>query len=240
MLPNIDLPTYELKLPSNGQEVKIRPFLVKEEKLLLMAVKTNDQQEIIKTTKQVINNCLIDSNINLDTLPFFDIDYLFIALRAKSLGEIIKVNFVCKNIVNDNECNGKFPIELDISNVEIDKREDISTDIEFNSNLIFKMKYPNYSIIKLIDEKDEAIENKIRLVCASIDKIFTNNQYYSTKDFTMEELQTFIENLTQEQFSKLDKFVSNYPTFHIIGEGTCDKCGKKHRVRYKDFINFFQ
>ena len=107
MLPKIDVPTYTLKLPSSEQELTVRPFLVKEEKLLLMAVKSDDPQEIIRTTKQVINNCIISPEINVDTLPFFDIDYLFIALRAKSIGETIELNFICQNKVEDTKCGGK-------------------------------------------------------------------------------------------------------------------------------------
>lgn len=241
-LPKIDLPLYDLKLPSNGKEIKVRPFLVKEEKLLLMAVYTDDPQEIIKTTKQVINNCIIEpTDLNLDILPFFDIDYLFIALRAKSVGENIKINYICKTKIDDDKtCDSKFPVEIDISNVVIDKRSDISTEIRFSDNLIFNMKYPPYSIIKSLDEKDSGLEKKIKLISVSIDRIFANNQYYSNKDLSPEEIKTFIENLTHAQFEKLDEFVSNYPTFHIRAEGNCSKCGKNHVVRFDDFVNFFQ
>lgn len=240
MLPKIDVPIYDLKLPSNGKEIKVRPFLVKEEKLLLMAVKTNDTQEIIKTTKQVVNNCILDSDINIETLPFFDMDYLFIALRAKSIGENIEVSFICKNTVDGVECDGKFPVIIDISNVVIDKVEGITPEIIFNSDLIFKMKYPSYSIIKTLDRKDDGLENQIKIMVASVDKIFTKGEYHSSKDFSTEELQEFIEGLTQEQFNKLSEFVTNFPSFYIEGKGTCPKCGKNHKVRYTDFVRFFQ
>lgn len=241
MLPKIDVPIYELKLPSSGKEIRVRPFLVKEEKLLLMAAKSNDLQEIVKTTKQVVNNCILDDGVNIETLPFFDMDYLFIALRAKSIGEKIEINFICKNKAEDGSiCNGQFPVEIDIANVSIDKRDDIAADIEFNSDLIFKMKYPSYSIIKTLDSKDDGLENKIKIIIASIDRIFTKGQYYTTKDFSTEELQNFIESLTQEQFNKLSEFVSNFPSFYVSAEGNCMKCGKHHSVRYKDFIRFFQ
>lgn len=240
MLPKIDTPIYDVKIPSTGQEIKIRPFLVKEEKLLLMAVKSNDPQEIINTTKQVINNCLIDSDINIDTLPFFDIDYLFIALRAKSIGEKIEVNFICQNMVDDSKCGGRFKVEIDISNVEVVNNDKSRLDIKFNDNLIFKMKYPTYSIMKLIDGKEDVIENKIKIISASIDRIFSKGQYYSSKDFTPEELREFLENLTQQQFEKLDEFITDFPTFYATGNGKCPKCGKEHSVRYKDFVNFFR
>lgn len=239
-LPKIDVPIYELKLPSNGQEVRFRPFLVKEEKLLLMAVKSNDANEIIKVTKQVINNCLIDSNVNVDTLPFFDMDCLFIAMRAKSVGENVEVNFVCQSDIETGKCGGKFAVKIDISNVETERKEDISSDIQFTNNLMFKMKYPSYSIIKLLNDNDDSLEKKIKIIAASIDKIFFDGNYYSNKDMAPEELTKFIENLTQEQFNKLSEFVSNFPSFHVKGKGQCTKCGRVHEVRYKDFVRFFR
>ena len=113
MLPKIDVPIYNVKLPSTGQELSVRPFLVKEEKMLLMAVKSDDAQEIIRTTKQVINNCIVSPEIDVDTLPFFDIDYLFIALRAKSVGESIDVNFICQSEVDGDKCGGKLKQRTD-------------------------------------------------------------------------------------------------------------------------------
>ncbi len=241
MLPKIDLPIYDLKLPSNGKEVRFRPFLVKEEKLLLMAAKSGDSNEIIRTTKQVINNCLLDNDVNVETLPFFDIDCLFIAMRAKSVGESIEVNYICQSITKDGTpCQSKFPVTIDISNVEIDKNENIKSEIKFNDNLIFYMKYPGYSIIKVLNDNDDSFEKKIKIIIASIDRIFNKDQYYSTKDFSTEELQNFIENLTQEQFDKLAEFTSNFPSFYVKAEGKCDKCGKEHVVRYNDFVRFFQ
>ena len=240
MLPKIDLPMYELKLPSSGKTVTFRPFLVKEEKLLLMAVKSGDPNEIINTTKQVINNCLINSDINLDTIPFFDMDCLFIALRAKSVGESIDVNYVCQNKVDGEKCGGQFPIKIDISNVTVDKRAELGSEIKFNDNLIFYMKYPNYSVVRLLNTDDDSLEKKIKIIAASVDKIFANSQYYTNKDLAPKELQDFIEGLTQEQFGKLAEYTANFPTFYIKAEGVCPKCGKNHTVRYKDFMRFFQ
>ena len=240
MLPKIDLPTYELKLPSNGQKVEFRPFLVKEEKLLLMAAKSNDATEILKTTKQVINNCILSDNVNVDTLPFFDVDCLFIAMRAKSVGESIDVNYICQAQVDGQQCGGRFPVKIDISNVDVEKNEDITSEIKFNDNLIFYMKYPSYSIIKLLNEDDDSLEKKIKIISASVDKIFANGQFYTSKDLAPEELYDFIENLTQEQFGRLTEYTSNFPSFYVKAEGTCEKCGKSHTVRYKDFLRFFQ
>lgn len=240
MLPKIDVPTYNVTLPSNGKELTIRPFLVKEEKLLLMAVKSDDAQEIVRTTKQVINNCIISPEINVDSLPFFDIDYLFIALRAKSIGESIEVNFICQNMVENEKCGGRFTVDIDISKIGVDNNDNSQLDISFHDDLIFKMKYPSYSVMRQLDEKDNQLDTKIKIIAACIDKIFTKGQYYTSKDLTPNELQEFIENLTQQQFNKLEEFTSNFPSFYAKGEGKCPKCGKEHSVRYKDFVNFFR
>jgi len=240
MIPTIDVPTYDLKLPSNGKEVKVRPFLVKEEKLLLMAVSTDDAQEIIKTTKQVINNCLISKDVNIDTLPFFDVDYLFIALRAKSVGEKISVGYVCLTKTDGIECGGKFKVDLDISNIAVVKDDSIEMDIAFNDDLIFRMKYPSYSVIKSITEKDTSIEKTIKIVAACIERVFTKGQYYTSKDMTPDEMASLVESLTNEQFMKLEEFTKNFPYFEVIGSGNCTKCGKTHSVRYNDFVSFFQ
>lgn len=240
MLPKIDVPTYTVKLPSNGQELIIRPFLVKEEKLLLMAVKSDDAQEIVRTTKQIINNCIISPQINVDTLPFFDIDYLFIALRAKSIGETIDVNFICQNVIDGDRCGGKFTVGIDISKVEVENNDKSRLEIRFNDNLIFNMKYPTYSIMKMLDEKSDALDMKIKIIVACIDRIFVDGQYYTNKDMTPTEMEQFVEGLTQQQFQKLEEFVNEFPTFYATGETNCPKCGKNHNVRYKDFINFFR
>lgn len=240
MLPKIDVPTYELTLPSNGKKVLFRPFLVKEEKMLLMAAQTKDPEEIIKSTKQVLNNCILSEDVDITKLPFFDVDYMFITLRAKSIGETVKVNFICLNPQEDgSKCQGKFAIDLDILNVGLDKNEEQTLNIQFNDDLIFTMKYPTYDTMKTLDKKSNALDIKIKTIMACTEKIFTKGQYYTSKDFTPEELQNFIEGLTQEQFQKLDDFISNFPSFYINGEGTCPECGKYHYVRYKDFINFF-
>jgi hypothetical protein len=145
-----------------------------------MAVKSDDAQEIIKATKQVINNCIISPELNIETLPFFDIDYLFIALRAKSIGESIDVNFLCQNVVDDKKCGGRFVIPIDISNVEVENNDKSQLDIKFHEDLIFKMKYPSYSIMKQIDEKANQLDTKIQIIMACVDKIFTNDSNFTT------------------------------------------------------------
>jgi len=239
MLPTIDVPTYEIKIPSTGKPVTVRPFLVKEEKLLLMALQSNDDQEIINTTKQVIRNCIIDGDIDVEKLPFFDVDYLFIALRAKSVGESIDIKFTCNASVNGSKCGNIFPARIDISNSKVVKDDSISNDVVLSGTLRIKMKYPSYSAMKTILDDDEVLNKKIKIVVSSIEYIQDKDKIYSTKDVSKEELTSFVENLTQDQFRKLEHFVDNFPSFVVTTEATCDKCGYNHRLEYRDFSSFF-
>ena len=239
-IPKIDVPIYDITLPSTGKTIKIRPFVVKEEKLLLMAIESKDNENIIKTTKQVINNCIVSGDLDLEKMPFFDVDYLFIALRAKSIGENIETSYVCNNVVDGNKCGGVFEAVIDISKCVIEKKDDITMDITLSSKIAVKMKYPSYSIMKMITGNESNFQKKIRVISSCIDRITSGDKTYSSKDYSKEELVEFIEGLTSEQYVKLENFVDNLPSFVIESEGTCPKCGFKHEIKYKDFTRFFQ
>ena len=239
-IPKIDLPIYELKLPSNGKEVRVRPFVVREEKLLLMAAASDDTDEIIKTTKQIINNCLIDNDINVETLPFFDVDYLFIALRAKSIGEKINMSFTCNNVTDDNPCNSVFDVPVDIANAHVVMPEGISNKIDLGGILSVKMKYPNYSIMKIINDNDSIIDKKIKVIANCIENIVQGDKVLGTKDFTKKEAEEFVEGLTKSQFEKLEEYVDNFPYFVVDLDHKCQKCGFDHHIEYRDFASFFQ
>ena len=241
MIPKVDLPIYELTLPSSGKKIRIRPFIVKEEKLLLMAVESNDEATIIDTTKQILNNCIIEGQgINIDKLPFFDVDYLFISLRAKSIGESIDINYTCNNITdNGTRCGNVFPAKIDVSNCVVSKDETISRDVQISSKMMVRMKYPNYTTMKMILENDNVINKKINIIAGSIEMIQDGDNIYTLKDFTKQELVGFIDNLTQEQYRKLEHFVDNFPSFVITTEALCPACGYTHKLEYKDFASFF-
>jgi hypothetical protein len=239
MLPKTDLPIYEIKLPSNGKIVRIRPFLVREEKLLLMAVESNDESEIINTTKQVINNCLIDSDINIDTLPFFDVDYLFIALRAKSVGESISVKFTCNNHIDEQKCGHVFAASIDIANCDIIKDVTIKNIIEVGKNIKIKMKYPNYTAMKTILDNDNALNKQLSIIASCVEQIIDGDKIHTTKDFTKEELNVFLEGLTKEQYSRLEEYINHFPSFAISTKAKCGKCGFEHNLIYDDFTSFF-
>ena len=131
-LPKISVPTYELIIPSSKTKLKVRPFSVKEEKLLLIALESESMVDIANTVKQVINNCIISGEVDVDKLPFFDIDYMFIFLRAKSIGDSVEVKMTCNNIVDGEKCGEKFNADMDISKSEILYPEEVKDDIKKN------------------------------------------------------------------------------------------------------------
>jgi hypothetical protein len=238
-LPKIDLPIYELTLPSTGKEINIRPFTVKEEKILLMAADSNDENYIINTTKQVINSCLLTEDINIDKLPFFDIDYIFIALRAKSIGESVEMQFVCNNVIEDEPCKNVFYADIDISKATVDIDEDIKTTIQLSNKLSVKMRYPSYSVMKTLGGDMSVIERKILLIVSCIDQIIEDEKVHSYKDYSREDLASFIEGLLEEQFLKLCQFVENFPSFSVKLTAKCPKCSFDHFIKYDDFTSFF-
>lgn len=237
-LPKIDLPTYDLTIPSTQKVIKVRPFNVKEEKLLLLALETDDADQIINTTRQVINNCLVNNDVDINKLPFFDVDYMFVFLRAKSVGDNVEVQLTCNNETPEGICGNRFPAMLDISKVDILKDENIKDDIKLDKDKGVKLKYPNYPTMKRIELGNE-VDAKTNTIVNSIDYIYDKNGMYSSKDHSKEELKDFVEQLTEENYKKLEEFVDNMPTFAVVLEKTCDKCGFEHKVRYTDFYDFF-
>lgn len=237
-LPKIEYPTYDITLPSDDRTITVRPFSVKEEKLLLMALETKNLDDVIKTVKQVINNCVVAGDVNVERLPFFDIDYLFIFLRAKSIGESVEVNLTCNNVLEDgNTCNKIFSTEMDVSNIEIDRPEDVIDEIQLNDVMGVKLKYPNYAAMKRMEESE--VDAKSVMISNAIDYIWDENGKHTSKESTKEELLEFVESLTEKDYKKLEEFVDNTPKFTVKLEAKCPKCGFEHKVRYSDFYDFF-
>lgn len=238
-LPTIQYPIYELTVPSTQKTIRVRPFVVREEKLILMALESKDEKEIISTAKQIISNCILDNDFDVEKAPFFDVDYLFIALRGKSLGETIPLKLRCHAIVDGKDCNTKFDASADISNIEISK-DNPSKTVELGPKLIVHMKYPTYGVMKALNANGGVLDNKINVVIACIDKIIQDGKSYSANEYSKEELTKFVEDLLEEQFMRLENFVDNFPSFAVVVQQKCPKCGFNHDLRYTDLTGFFQ
>ena len=206
-LPKIAVPEYQLTLPSTGKDIKYRPFLVKEEKLLLIAMEGQNEQEILTAVQNVISECVLE-DIDANTLPMFDIEYIFLWLRAKSKGEIIDLKYTCPT------CKGPIPVGFNIEDIKMHYDEKHSTKIELTNDLGVVFKYPNVALQKKISELPDdltQIDMIFKTVFLCVDYIYDGETTYSSKDHTEKEMMDFLESLTDEQFQKLSVFYETMP-----------------------------
>jgi len=244
MLLKIDVPVYETTLISTGKKVKFRPFLVKEQKLFLMASQSEDAEETVNVIKQVLNNCLI-SKVDIDELPTFDIEYLFLNLRAKSVGEIINLSYICNNIVFDEnhvekKCNTTNKFDLNILEIEPTLNEKHNKKIEISKKMGIVMKYPTLKMLNDLQNSNiEDINTLIDIIVSCVDYIYDENQLYYAKDVEKQELLDFIENLQQDDLFKLQTFFETMPKLKKNLHFVCKKCGYEDSILVEGIQNFF-
>ena len=235
----IDVPTFNHQLISTGETLSCRPFTVKEEKLFLIASESEDPEDLINTTLQVIQNCVLTEGFNAEILPYFDIDYLLIALRAKSIGGGVEMQFRCNNIIDDKTCNNSFPDTIHLSDVVIHKSDMKLDKIGFGKSGV-QMKYPTYKAMKdNVYERDDLVQ-QINLMSESIENIWDEDSIYERSQMTKVEIQDFIEGLTKENFNKLLDFIDGAPWLRIEKKLKCGKCGNEELVKYEGFESFFE
>ena len=208
-LPKISTPTYELNLPSTGKKVQYRPFLVREEKLLVLALETEDPKDITTAMKTVIKNCIQTRGIKVETLPTFDIEYLFLNIRGKSVGEEIEVSIICP----DDE-QTTVPVVPNVDDIKVQKSKEHTTKIQIDDSLIMEMKYPSLDqfIKNNFDFSEEnQIDQSFQLITSCIDKIYNEEEVWSTADVTNKEITDFLEQMNSKQFKQIEKFFETMP-----------------------------
>jgi hypothetical protein len=178
--------------------------------------------------------------VDVEKLPFFDIDFLFIALRAKSVGESILLEFTCNATIDNAKCGHVYEGELDLTRCRIVKDSTIESNVNLGGSMFVKMKYPTYSIMKVIEVGEDVFDRKIKIIASCIEMIQKGDEIYTLKDISKKELVEFIENLSEVQYSKLEKFIDNFPYFVVDIETECPKCKTMHSKEYRDFSSFFQ
>jgi len=208
-LPKISTPTYEVELPSTGETIQYRPFLVKEEKVLVIALESEDTKQITNAIKTVIKNCILTKGVKVETLPTFDIEYLFLNIRGKSVGEEIEVNVICP----DDE-QTTTTVKIDLDSIKVQKNEDHTNKIKVDKNIMMEMKYPSLEqfIKNNFDFTDaNAMDQSFELIASCIDKIYTEDEVWSTSDVTKKELNEFLEQMNSSQFKEIEKFFETMP-----------------------------
>ena len=209
-LPKINTPTYELTLPSDGKKLKYRPFLVREEKILIMALETEDMKQITDAVLQILNGCIITKGVKIENLPSFDIEYLFLNVRSKSVGEKVELNLTCPD---DNETTIKVNIDLD--SIKVKKQKAHKNIIKLDDKLSLKLKYPTMDVFinnNFESSEDQTeINSTLKMITSCIDVIYNDEESWSGSDASEKELSEFVEQLNTKQFQLIEKFFSTMP-----------------------------
>lgn len=244
MLPKVDVPIYELELPLSKKRVKFRPFLVKEEKILLMAVESDDEKAALLAIKQIISNCCLEQDFDINKLPVVDLEYFFLNLRARSVGEVVNLQYKCNNNVKNEEnkevkCNHVVPIDINLLNIKPEMNADHSDKIQLSEKLGIVMKYPTFDNIEKADSNKGQIETIMELITECIDCVYDEDSVYYTKDVPKKEVEDFVENLSQDHFKKIQKFFDTLPKIKQNVNFKCNKCGYEENIDIEGIQNFF-
>ena len=208
-LPKIATPTYELELPSTGQSIQYRPFLVKEEKVLVIALESEDNKQITTAIKAVLKSCILTKGVKVESLPTFDIEFLFLNIRGKSVGEELEVNVICPD---DGETTVSVTISLD--EIEVQKDENHSNKIKIDDSIMMELKYPSLDqfIKNNFDFNDKnAMDQSFDLIASCIDKVYTEDEVWATADCTKKEVKEFLESMNSQQFKDIEAFFESMP-----------------------------
>ena len=207
-LPKISTPTYELVLPSSNKKIKYRPFLVKEEKILIIALESQDQKQIANAVKSIIASCILSRGIKVEKLSTFDIEYLFLNIRGKSVGEDIEVMITCPD-----DGKTQVPMSINIDSIQIKKSDDHNPDIKLDDQFTLRMRYPSLSefIKSNFTAEDLKVDDTFDLIASCVDQVYSEEESWTQEDCTKKELTEFIEQLNSAQFKDIEKFFDTMP-----------------------------
>ena len=234
-LPTIVTPSYDLTLPSNGKKIKYRPFLVKEEKILILAIESNSMKDISRAIKDVLKNCILTKGVKVDELPTFDIEYLFLNIRSRSIGESIDLVVTCPD-----DGKTKVNTQIFIDEIEIKKDKNHNPDIKLDDTYTMRLKYP--SLDQFIDDNfnfSEDKDNSFDIISSCIDMVFSEEEAWEAKDCTKKELLEFVERLNSIQFKQVEKFFDTMPKLSHEIEVENPTTKVKSTVKLEGLASFF-
>jgi hypothetical protein len=238
-LPKLEVPTYELELPLSKKKIKYRPYLVKEQKALMMALESSDAKTIQHNVREILTVCTLSKDVEIDELPIVDIEYYFLQLRAKSVSEISESKYRCNNEVEDKVCGNIMEAKIDLTDIQPVQSEYVDPEIQLTDTITVKMKYPPFKLIKDSIEMDNITEVTFNMLAQSIEYVYDGEQFHYSKEVSVAELVEFIEQLNQEQFEKLEKFFNSIPKLSKKIDMTCSKCGFEHHLDVEGLESFF-
>lgn len=235
-LPKIEHPIHEVYLKSLDRKIKFRPFLVKEEKLLLISKEAEDSTDAKNAIKQILQNCCLEE-IDIDKLPLFDIEMFFVHLRIKSIGESSKLSFTCQNVVDDAECGYVTDYTLDLGKVDYQIPEGHRNVVKLSDTVGIKLKYPTMSIVS--EDVDSVYSAALKIITDNIECIYDADSVYKRSDISDDELKVFLEELTVDQIDEIRNFFRTSPKVVLEDTISCTKCGFLHKVHAEDLYSFF-
>jgi len=238
-LPKIDTPVYDLELPLSKKKIRFRPFLVKEQRNLMMAMESDDKETIERNIRQVLHNCTLTEGLEIDRLPIIDVEFYFINLRARSVGEVVQNRYRCENEVEEKPCGNLMDVELNILEIQPDMSNVVNDVIQINDRISVKLKFPEFSILERANKFESVTDMAFDMIAESVEYIFDGEQYYYAAESEPDEIIEFIESLNQDQFNKIENFFNNLPKLNKSIEVDCKKCGFRHTIQVEGLDSFF-
>ena len=230
-LPKLNTAQYELKVPSTGKTIEYRPFLVKEEKILLMALEGKDDREMSKAIKQIITQCVSTEGFNVNKLPMIDLEYLFLNIRGKAVGDISTISF-------EHECGEIIKLDIDLSKVEVVQNKNSSDLVEITDDIMVRLSPPGIDDVIGTENKNQ-IDLVMEIIRNSLLEIIQGEEVFSAQDHTKKELDEFVNSLNSGQFKKLQDYYESLPKLKQDIEYTCEKCGKTETETLEGLASFF-
>jgi hypothetical protein len=236
-LPKVSTPIYEMEIPSLKKVIKYRPFLVKEEKILIIAMESEDPKQITEAVKNVISNCILTKGIKVDTLATFDIEYLFLNIRGKSVGETAEVLITCPD-----DGQTQVPVSINLDDIQVKESDDHNRNIQIDENLSIRMRYPSIQeFIKnnFIRNDEISVDDTFGVIISCIEQIYNEEESWATSDCTKKEITEFLESLSSKQFKKIEKFFETMPKLTHVIEVTNPNTGKENKIVLEGLTSFF-
>jgi hypothetical protein len=238
-LPIMSTPTYMMEIPSTGQTVKYRPFLVKEEKALLIAQQSEEMMTMVQTLKGVVKSCVLEE-IDIEKLATFDLEYMFVQIRGKSVGETVDLVFSCDEDHGEQNTKATSKVTIDLNTLVVEKEEGHTNKIDLFNNVGVVMKYPTIDVLKKLEGiQNDDLDKIFDIVALSIDFIYDGDQIYYAKEQTHAELLQFVNNLNSQQFLKVQNFFVTMPKIKKEIQYDCPVCGKHHVKMLEGLQSFF-
>ena len=242
-LPKLNIIKHSLTLPSTGKELTYRPFLVKEEKMLMMALESGEPKDMIRATRDIISSCVQD-DIDVNNLPMFDIEYVFLQLRSKSIGDVTTISYTLGDedkCSKDKDKNCSYSVEIDLNSVTVVKNKDHKDIIDLTDDIKIKMRYPEIEAsTQVVGLEGEALVNKtFEMIGQCIEYILEGEEMHSTTDYTTKEIDEFLNSLTSGQFRSIQSFFDTMPKLRKEVNAKCPACGKKNTKVLEGLADFF-